>query len=256
MILYARLLAAMVVIMFAVIFLVLGLVLGLMIRIPIIPATDFSPSDIKAVDMEQEAPVLAPKIDIPFEQDRTERVELVYLGGGWNRVMCWPSVGGIIINPHVSSVELDFLHLSRFEVTPRSSNADEEDAFCRQLRRTGGKWWIHYGDFTETDRRTRPRSEKEREELVLGWPEDGGVWVLRERNWNDLLRKPGLSRLTNAHTMEERCKAMEMSGAVYYANPKDCEYVKPLLDGFGEHEREPEHYYYYELPADNFDAFC
>ena len=213
-----------------------------------IPGINISSPNSNVTNVEKEAPVLAPKIDIPFEGERNERVELVFPGGGWNRVMCWPSVGGIIINPHVSSVELDFLHLSRFEAPPRSFNADEEDAFCRQLRRTGGKWWIHYDDFTDAvDKGTRPRTAKEREELVLGWPEDGGVWVLREMNWNDndLWVGLGVFGLANAHTMEERCKAMEMLGAVYYANPEDCEYVKPLLDGFGEHKGELENHQYH-----------
>ncbi|KAK0099344.1 hypothetical protein ONS95_006295 [Cadophora gregata] len=51
--------------------------------------------------------------------------------------------------------------------------------------------------------------------------------------------------------MEERCMAMEKYGAVYYANPEDCEPVKALLAGFGDHEREPRENYYYEV-ADMF----
>jgi hypothetical protein len=210
----------------------------------------FTPLASKAINAEREESAFAPDVDIPFQEEPTERVELVSLAD-WNRVMCWPSVGGIIANTHVSSVELDFLHLSRFEASPRSSNAEEEDVFCRQLRRTGGKWWSSYADFIEAvDARMRPISANEREALLLGWPEDGGVWVMKESNWYELGREPGSWRLRNAHTMEERCKAMEMSGAVYYANPEDYEPVKALLDGFGEHEREPEESYYYNLPAD------
>jgi hypothetical protein len=204
----------------------------------------------KATKAERYEGVFAPDVDIPFEEEPTERVELISLAD-WNRVMCWPSIGGIIVNWHVTSVELDFLNLSRFEASPRSSNADKEDAFCRLLRRTGGKWWSDYWDFMQAvDAKMRPMSAKEREALLLGWPEDGGVLVMRESDWYEFGKEPGSWRLRNAHTMEERCKAMEMSGAVYYANPEDCEPVKALLDGFGEHEREPEENYYYNLPAD------
>lgn len=41
-----------------------------------------------------------------------------------------------------------------------------------------------------------------------------------------------------------------MSGVIYYANPKDCEPIKALLDSFSEHEREPEENYHYNLLAD------
>lgn len=50
--------------------------------------------------------------------------------------------------------------------------------------------------------------------------------------------------------MEERCKAIEMAGAICYINPKGCEPVKSLLDSFGEHKRELQENYYYNLLAD------
>lgn len=209
----------------------------------------------KATKAERDEGVVAPDVDIPFGEEPTERVELSSLAD-WNTVMCWPSIGGIIVNRHVSSVELDFLNLSRFEASPRSYNANKEDAFCRLLRQTGGKWWSSYWDFMEAvDTKMRPMSAKEREALLLGWPEDGGVFVMREDNWYDFGKEPGSRRLSNAYTMEERCKAMEMSGAVYYAKPEDYELVKALLDGFGEHEREPEENYHYNLPADWYSRF-
>ena len=34
--------------------------------------------------------------------------------------------------------------------------------------------------------------------------------------------------------MEERCKALEMSGPTFFKDPADCVYIKPLLEGFGE----------------------
>ncbi|KAG4429915.1 hypothetical protein IFR05_014604 [Cadophora sp. M221] len=210
--------------------------------------TPIAPRPISA--RQDEDVVFAPPVDLPAIDEPTDRVSDFGLGG-WNRVMCYPSVGGIIINRHVTSVELNFLHRARFEDTPRSSDPNEEDAFCRQLRRTGGKWWASYWSYTRAViSRDIPISTKERETLVLGWPNNGGVWVLQERNWGNLSRGGWAWR--NAHTMEERCIGMEMSSALYYANPEDCEPVRALLVGFGEHDREPRENYYYNMPADRF----
>ncbi|KAK0099343.1 hypothetical protein ONS95_006296 [Cadophora gregata] len=83
----------------------------------------------------------APPVDVPVYDEPTGRV----LGlGGWNEVVCYPSVGGVIVNRHLTGVELDFLNISRFVDTPRSSDPSEEDSFCLQLSRTGGKWWQSY----------------------------------------------------------------------------------------------------------------
>lgn len=178
----------------------------------------------------------APDVDIPFIPDPTERLGLRGFGFD-NTVICWPSIGGIIINHHISSVELDFLKLPRFETSPRSSDPSEEDEFCRQLRKTGGKWWEHYVD--DVNDNNRPTSATEKEAIILGWPEDGGVWVLKATSWGGFgVEENGFWRFLNAHTMEERCKAMEMIGAMYYENPEDCDSVKELLDGFGDYKRE------------------
>jgi len=56
----------------------------------------------------------------------------------------------------------------------------------------------------------------------------------------------------NAYTIEERHMAIEMSGAVFYANPEDCEPVRELMAGFGEHERESRDKYFYDNPKDMF----
>ena len=85
---------------------------------------------------------------------------------------------------------------------------------------------------------------------MLEWPGTGGVWVLYEKNWDDLSRGGWTWR--NAYTMEERHMAIEMSGAVFYANPEDCEPVRELMAGFGEHERESRDKYFYDNPKDMF----
>lgn len=61
--------------------------------------------------------------------------------------MCYPSDGGIIVADEISIVELEYLGLPLFQGVERSYDATLEDAFCRQLRKLGGKWWEGYHDF-------------------------------------------------------------------------------------------------------------
>ena len=58
-------------------------------------------------------------------------------------------------------------------------------------------------------------------ETFLGWPENGGVWVLRE-TWDDSEGR-AVARIKLAKTMEERCRAIEMSGGTFYLDAKDCD---------------------------------
>jgi len=44
--------------------------------------------------------------------------------------------------------------------------------------------------------------------------------------------------INNATTMDERCRAIESCGGEFLEDPRDSEYIRPLLDGFGEHEEE------------------
>ncbi|KAL2062142.1 hypothetical protein VTL71DRAFT_6408 [Oculimacula yallundae] len=191
-----------------------------------------------------------PARDIPFGPDPIFRAEL----SSRNTARYWPSVGGLIVNEHLTSVEVNFFKLSRFVDTPRPprpvQDPDEEDAFCGRLRLTGARWWRDYSDFDwAIVGRMRGVSKQEREALVLGWDNDAGVWVIREENRGDIYQT---GRWMNAHTMEERWRAMNISGAVYHANPEDREPVKVLMDGFGEHEEEPPENYYYDNPRDYY----
>ena len=202
-----------------------------------------------AAELEEDPLGGTNEVQIPIDPAPFDRVELANLGY-WNTVACWPSVGGIIVNAHISSVELDFLNLSRFESSSRSFNTSEEDEFCRQLRKTGGKWWEDGVDYMFAARnRMRRTTAKEKAGVFLGWPEDGGVWVLKTGKWHDLPPEPGVWRFMNAHTMEERCRALEMVGAIYYKSPEDCDEVKELLGGFGEHEIEEESAYTWDYPS-------
>jgi len=153
-----------------------------------------------------------------------------------NVVHCWPSVDGIIIAEGVHAVELAYIGLDRFHTTPRSPNATDEDAFCMQLRKLGGKWWSSYDDFEmATKAKLRMMWPDEREVLFLGWPEEGGVWVLRYENWK--MVKGDLGPVWNALNMEERCMALERCGAVFFERAEESEVVGPLVRGFGEREK-------------------
>lgn len=163
------------------------------------------------------------KIDEP-----TDRHSFPGLGSP-NTVRCWPSTGGIVIASGVPAVLLEYLGLDRFNNTlnTRSFNTTEEDAFCRQVRKIGGKWWEGNWDWVDATTKNRRMTEEEMAVLFLGWPADGGVWVLKERRREDLRAETG--RISNAFTMDERCRAIEMSGGTFFADPKDCSDTRDLV---------------------------
>jgi hypothetical protein len=175
-------------------------------------------------------------VDSDTQTFQTERLSFTTLGGS-NTVICWPSVGGLIIADRVTPIELQYLSLPRFTSTPRSLNQTAEDEFCRQLRKIGGKWFpSHWDWWAKYVQMSRDMKLSEMEVLTLGWPEVGGVWVLRrpsrwgeDRGWS--------LRIRNAVTMKERCEAIEMSGGVFYARPEENVFVKALLESFGEKGR-------------------
>lgn len=154
----------------------------------------------------------------------------------------WPSVGGLIVAERVDHIELEYLQLDRSRATPRSQDAAAEDEFCRRLRTVGGKWWVNYGDYEwATVYKMRRVHPHEKEVLYLAWPEKGGVCVLRFNGQRDV--KDSLSigipleTIHAAITMEERCQAIRACGGRFFEKPEDSEYVRPLLSGFGDHEK-------------------
>lgn len=125
----------------------------------------------------------------------------------------WPSTGGVWIHDSCYGVELDYLNLSRFEVTPTQRYSLEEDEFCSRLERIG----TH---FVEDEKEyTSMWGAPWTLELWYGWPSGGGVWALRvdEVKGSNL----GVTRIRNAHNMEERCKAIEMLGGKFYEKWED-----------------------------------
>ncbi|KAH9218665.1 hypothetical protein DL95DRAFT_458242 [Leptodontidium sp. 2 PMI_412] len=178
--------------------------------------------------------------------DPTTRIDLDADGVLTNRILCWPSIGGIIITDDMSSVEYSYLGLDHLEINQRSYNSTEEDAFCRKLRKTGGKWWDSYWDWIKaTQMLLRHMSPTEKEVLHLGWPETGGVWLLRYENKYPHVIRHGTPTekayneiINNATTMEERWRAIKSCRGTFFKDPRDSEYIKPVLDGFGEHEEQ------------------
>ncbi|KAH7409710.1 hypothetical protein BKA64DRAFT_405561 [Cadophora sp. MPI-SDFR-AT-0126] len=114
--------------------------------------------------------------DVPYLDTEPHNLRLdPSIGLYTNTIHSWPSIGGIIIAERVHPVELAYIGLDRFHSTPRSSNTTEEDLFCTQLRRIGGKWWNSWWDYQEaTKSKMRMMWPNEREVLFLGWPEAGG----------------------------------------------------------------------------------
>ncbi|KAH8812878.1 hypothetical protein F5884DRAFT_786582 [Xylogone sp. PMI_703] len=133
------------------------------------------------------------------------------------RVRGWPSKGGIYIFQATNGVELDFLQINRFHDTIRSQNPVEEEAHCDRMRKLGATWWQGMEDYYK-DKFTSPSPYKP--VLVVGWPANGGVWVLKTTRTES--GTSGVGRIFNAYNMEERCYAIEQLGGTFYADPKDC----------------------------------
>jgi len=69
---------------------------------------------------------------------------------------------------------------------------------------------------------TLPKPTRNVHGISLGWPESGGIWVLRE---SAILSSP-TANLPVVKTMEEHCALLESLGATFYQNPDDCEEVR------------------------------
>ncbi|PTB46640.1 hypothetical protein M441DRAFT_126913 [Trichoderma asperellum CBS 433.97] len=135
------------------------------------------------------------------------------------KVKGWPSKGGIYILYPCLGFELSFLGLDRFRSIPRPSLSEpnataEEDAHCDKMRQLGAQWWK-----TEADYRAY-RYQPHYMEVIAGWPAGGGVWVFKTSDTKARVR--GAAIIHNAFNMEERCKAIEQLGGVFFENPKDC----------------------------------
>ena len=139
-------------------------------------------------------------------------------------VYAWPSTGGRFELQNPSVLELDILGIEdRFTECNKSYNTIEEDAFVYRLRRLGGVFF---------ERQYGVRIDELRDNEIhtwLGWPKDeehkGGVWMLKVKYNETYERRTGRIRL--AKTMQERCRAIEMCGGVFYATPTE-EHLVPM----------------------------
>ncbi|KAL5324058.1 hypothetical protein ACEPPN_008601 [Leptodophora sp. 'Broadleaf-Isolate-01'] len=142
-----------------------------------------------------------------------------------------PSTGGVIIRESCDLVELRYFGFDPFDVpATRLENQDDEDEFCRLLKKIGGKWWTSEQRWHDvTDERYRPDRRPNREELLeiyIGWPKAGGVLVLEGDN-SEVPAEIGMLRMVTE--MEERCSLLRKFGAVFYENPDSY----PGFEGLG-----------------------
>ncbi|GAB7332294.1 hypothetical protein MBLNU13_g04129t1 [Cladosporium sp. NU13] len=150
----------------------------------------------------------------------------------------WPSRGGLIVLESAGPVDFDYLGLDRFQpLAQRSSNQDDEDAFCQKLLQLGARWFDsseRYGFVANVDREyerevqavedgTQPApSDVERRWVSVGVEEGGGFWVLEydrimyyARETRNLVPSDA-SRVMLAVTMQERCEILKDMGAIFY----------------------------------------
>ncbi|MCJ1402569.1 hypothetical protein MMC11_005789 [Xylographa trunciseda] len=141
-------------------------------------------------------------------------------------LVSWPSSGGVIIKNEVDAVELMFLGLDRLNPQmKRDIDPAVEDAFGRELRKIGGKWWRSEQrslDVTVAQGNGREPTAEERKMQVFGWPSSGGLLVLELESHEEMPEDIG--RLTLAFTMEERCRLLEERfHAMLYKDPREYE---------------------------------
>ncbi|KXH53422.1 hypothetical protein CNYM01_01167 [Colletotrichum nymphaeae SA-01] len=156
----------------------------------------------------------------------------------YTMVYGWPSTGGFYML-HCDGVDLEFLGLNRLVPTPRSDDSADEDAHCINMRKLGAKFYKSDWDYhlkTTTHENPQDRYQKairlgkdnlsaaeetykvaEKFIEVFGWPTTGGVWALKLST--DKIHTFGIR---NAFTMDEKCRAIEMMGGVFYADPNEC----------------------------------
>lgn len=129
----------------------------------------------------------------------------------------WPSSGGFYVYNAKSVVELDFLNVDYFNSIPRANDQADENAHCTKMRQLGAKWYATEEDWLKF-RVTGPSPDDP--VLVFGWPEDGGMWLLKTTASD--ASELGVGRVANARVMKERCDIIRRLGGIFFANPVDC----------------------------------
>lgn len=152
-----------------------------------------------------------PYSDIIFDHQPPPAVRTKF-GGESTLVYGWPSTGGVWIHDNCYGVELEFLNLSRVEPAATQRWSREEDEFCKRLERIGAQFFTSEHEYVKNEL----FSPTLRSQLWCGWPSDGGVWFLRVESFEGV--EMGVSRISNALTMGERCRTIELLGGKHYSN--------------------------------------
>jgi hypothetical protein len=136
-------------------------------------------------------------------------------------VLGCPSKGGIYVYYTYCPIDLDFLHLDRFNPVSRSPNTVEEDVHCVNMRKLGARWW----ESEEAWDRYAIFHQQSPDDpfIVVGWLSGGGVWVLKTTRQEAL--KLGAGKAGNAYNMDERCQIIEKLGGTFYKEPEKCPHL-------------------------------
>lgn len=89
------------------------------------------------------------------------------------------------------------------------------------MRRLGAVWWKRQYDYhLSSVPGPDTRLGGPQKYIRVGWPAEGGVWVLNTTK--SAVAEKGAGILYNAYSMAERCRVIEKLGGTFYENPKDC----------------------------------
>lgn len=151
---------------------------------------------------------------------------------GSSLVYGYPSTGGILAKS-VDALELVHLGLDRFNNAWRSGDIVKEDEFCNDLHHIGAGWWP-YKVACGCPELDKVDIVNQRIKIETGWPETGGVWVLkcpsrfRERYDVSTEMERKLWKLKLVLNMDEKSQILKELGAEFYEDPDDCEDLRPL----------------------------
>lgn len=150
-------------------------------------------------------------------------------------IHCYPSQGGIIILSGMTAVDLDWLGLSRFSLSYRSDDQDEEDGFCLKLVQLGARWWksrnflarkqgaartYGYNGYDEWGY-TESYSSFFPPDIQISYPSKGGLWLLKYPI-DSRVKTGGSQNLHYNLTMDERSEMLELMGATFHASIEEC----------------------------------
>jgi hypothetical protein len=65
-----------------------------------------------------------------------------------------------------------------------------------------------------------------RDYIYTGWPKTGGLWFMKLSEEETYKTQLGMLRM--AFNMDEYCMVLELKGAKFYKDPKECDYLKDV----------------------------